>query len=168
MQGKTGERGGRERRYWLFKSEPSTFSFDDLKGRPERTEHWDGVRNFQARNYLRQEIQVGDRLLFYHSSIPEPVIVGIAEVVRGGYPDWTSWDPESGHFDPRSTEAKPLWYMVDVRYLRPFPRPVTRSELKAIPELAGMVLLKKSRLSIQPVSEAEWRVILRLGGIEEG
>ncbi len=154
------------RRYWLFKSEPSAFSFEDLKNRPDGIEHWDGVRNFQARNYLRREVQVGDRVLFYHSNIPEPVIVGIAEVVRGGYPDWTAWDPASDHFDPRSSEAKPLWYMVDVRYLKAFPRPVTRAELKTIPELSEMVLLRKSRLSIQPVREEEWRLILRLGGLE--
>ncbi len=165
MQGEAGSGGSR--RYWLFKSEPSTFSFDDLKGRPGRTEHWDGVRNFQARNYLQREIQVGDHVLFYHSNIPEPVIVGIAEVVRAGYPDWTAWDPAGDHFDPRSTAAKPLWYMVDVRYLRDLPRPVTRSAVKKIPELSGMVLLHKSRLSIQPVREEEWRQILRLGGVEE-
>jgi predicted RNA-binding protein with PUA-like domain len=155
------------RRYWLFKSEPSTFSFDDLKNRPDGTEHWDGVRNFQARNYLRREVQAGDLVLFYHSSIAEPEIVGIAEVVRGGYPDWTAWDPASEHFDPRSSEANPVWYMVDVRYFRPFPRPVTRSELKSIPELAGMVLLNRSRLSVQPVREEEWRVILGIVGLEE-
>lgn len=155
-----------DRRYWLFKSEPSTFSFEDLKACPGQTEHWDGVRNFQARNYLRREIRVGDQVLFYHSSIPEPVIVGIAEVVRAGYPDWTAWDPASPHFDPRSTEAKPLWYMVDLRYLQAFSRPVTRSELKTIPELKEMVLLKKSRLSIQPVRPEEWQTVLRLGGLQ--
>lgn len=156
------------RRYWLFKSEASAFSFEALKSRQDGIEHWDGVRNFQARGYLRHEVQVGDQVLFYHSSIPEPVIVGIAEVVRAGYPDWTAWDPQSDHFDPRSTEAKPLWYMVDVRYVKAFPRPVTRSELKAIPELADMVLLRKSRLSIQPVREEEWQLILRLAEVEGG
>lgn len=156
------------RRYWLFKSEPSAFSFEDLKSRPDGIEHWDGVRNFQARSYLRDEVQEGDGVLFYHSNIPEPVIVGIAEVVRAGYPDWTAWDPQSDHFDPRSTEAKPLWYMVDVRYVEAFPRPVTRSELKTIPELANMVLFRNSRLSVQPVSEEEWRLILRLGGRRGG
>ena len=159
--------GNSARKYWLFKTEPSTFSFDELKNRPGGTEHWDGVRNFQARNYLKDQIAVGDLVLFYHSSIPEPVIVGIAEVVRAGYPDWTAWDPQSDHFDPRSTEAKPLWYMVDVRYVRDFPRPVKLAELKTFPELAEMVLLKKSRLSIQPVREEEWGLILRLGGVRE-
>jgi predicted RNA-binding protein with PUA-like domain len=154
-------------RYWLFKSEPSTFSLADLESRPGGTEHWDGVRNFQARKYLRNEVQLGDLVFFYHSSIPEPAVVGIAEVVRAGYPDWTAWDPDSDHFDPRSTEAKPIWYMVDVRFVKAFPKPVTLKELKNIPELQDMVLLKRSRLSIQPVREEEWRLILRVGGVEE-
>ena len=153
------------RRYWLFKSEPSAFSLDDLKGLPERTEHWDGVRNYQARNLLRDEVQVGDGILFYHSNIPQPAIVGIAEVVRAGYPDWTALDPQNRHFDPRSTDEKPIWYMVDVRFVEEFLRPVTLGEMKNIPELAGMVLLQRSRLSIQPVTEQQWKVVLRLGGL---
>ncbi len=154
------------RKYWLFKSEPSTFSLEDLKKRPGSTEHWDGVRNFQARNTLRDEVKEGDLVLFYHSSIPEPAVVGIAEVVRGGYPDWTACDPRSEHFDPRSTEAKPIWYMVDVRYVKSFPRSVTLAELKTIPELADMVLLRKSRLSIQPVREKQWQSILHHGEVD--
>ena len=152
-------------RYWLFKTEPGCFSFDDLKGCPDMTEHWDGVRNFQARNLLRDEVQVGDQVLFYHSSIPEPAVVGIAEVVRGGYPDWTARDPASEHFDPKASADNPIWYMVDVRYVRPLARPVLLAELKGDPGLAGMVLLSKSRLSIQPVTEGEWQSVLRLGGI---
>ncbi len=152
-------------RYWLFKTEPGCFSFDDLKGCPEMTEHWDGVRNYQARNLLRDEVRVGDRVLFYHSSIPEPVVVGIAEVVREGYPDWTARDPDSGHFDPKASVDHPIWYMVDVRYVRPLPRPVTRAELKSVPELAGMALLSQSRLSIQPVTPVEWETVLRLAGL---
>lgn len=154
-------------RCWLFKSEPSSFSFTDLKNRPNGTEQWDGVRNYQARNYLRDEIQVGDRVLFYHSNVPEPAIVGIAEVVKSGYPDWTARDPASAHFDPRCTVEEPVWYMVDVRFGKPLPRPVTLAEMKTRPELAGMVLLNRSRLSIQPVREEEWRFILRLGGLGE-
>jgi predicted RNA-binding protein with PUA-like domain len=153
--------------YWLFKSEPSGFSFDDLRTSPDGTEHWDGVRNYQARNYLRDEVQVGDQVLFYHSNIAEPAIVGIAEVVKAGYPDWTARDPESKHFDPAATLEKPVWYMVDVHFVRPFPRPVKLAELKNIPALSGMVLLSRSRLSIQPVREEEWLQILKLGGIEE-
>ena len=154
-----------DRHYWLFKSEPSIFSIDDLKQRPDSTEHWDGVRNFQARNYLRDEVKVGDQVLFYHSNISEPAIVGIAEVVKAGYPDWTALDPESEHFDPRSIAAEPVWYMVDVRFVKVFPRPITLGELRNIPALSGMVLLTRSRLSIQPVREEEWQVILSLGGV---
>ncbi|HBG06880.1 MAG TPA: EVE domain-containing protein [Geobacter sp.] len=151
--------------YWLFKSEPSSFSLDDLKSRPGATEHWDGVRNFQARNFLRDEVKLGDLVLFYHSNIAEPAIVGIAEVVKAGYPDFTAFDPQSAHFDPRSSPEQPTWYMVDVRFLRELPRPVTLSELKGIPVLAGMALLNRSRLSIQPVRAEEWSEIMRLGGI---
>lgn len=153
-------------RYWLFKSEPSCFSFTDLQNRPSATEHWDGVRNFQARNSLRDEVQVGDRVLFYHSNIPEPEVVGIAEVVRAGYPDWTARDPEGEHFDPKSTVENPIWYMVDVQAVRQLPRPVTLAELKTHPALTGMVLLSRSRLSIQPVKEEDWRIILELGGVK--
>jgi predicted RNA-binding protein with PUA-like domain len=152
-------------RYWLFKTEPGCFSFDELKNCPEMTEHWDGVRNFQARNLLRDEVQVGDGVLFYHSSIPEPAVVGIAEVVRAGYPDWTARDPGSEHFDPKASSDNPIWYMVDVRYVRPLPRPVTLAELKACPDLAGMVLLSRSRLSVQPVTEDEWRTVMGMSGI---
>jgi predicted RNA-binding protein with PUA-like domain len=155
------------RNYWLFKSEPSCFSFDDLRNCPNSTEHWDGVRNYQARNYLRDEIRIGDGVLFYHSGIPSPAIVGIAEVVKAGYPDWTARDPASDHFDPRSSPSNPIWYMVDIKLDRPFPRAVKLYELKGIPALSGMVLLSRSRLSIQPIRPEEWRQIHRLGGMEE-
>ena len=151
---------------WLFKTEPSAFSLDDLKKRPDMTEHWDGVRNFQARNFLRDAITVGDLVLFYHSNIPEPAVVGIARVVRAGYPDFTALDPESDHFDPKATAEKPIWYMVDVRYGEMLPRPVTLEAIKANPLLAGMPLVNRSRLSIQPVTPEEWRVILAMGGIK--
>jgi len=153
--------------YWLFKSEPSSFSLDDLKHRPEATEHWDGVRNFQARNFLRDQVQVGDRVLFYHSNIAEPAVVGIAEVVKAGYPDFTAFDPQSKYFDPRSSPDKPTWYMVDVRFVRELPRPVTLAELKSIPGLSGMALLNRSRLSIQPVRREEWEEILALAGLTQ-
>jgi predicted RNA-binding protein with PUA-like domain len=155
------------RNYWLFKSEPSCFSFDDLCNCRDSTEHWDGVRNYQARNYLRDNIMVGDGVLFYHSNIPDPAIVGIAEVVRAGYPDWTARDPQGEHFDPRSSSSNPIWYMVDIRFDRHFPKAVTLSELKGIPALSGMVLLSRSRLSIQPVRPGEWRQILHLGGMKD-
>jgi len=151
--------------YWLFKTEPGCFSFDDLKGRPAMTEPWDGVRNFQARNFLRDTVKLGDRVLFYHSSIPEPAVVGIAEVVRAGYPDNTALDPNGEHFDPKATPDNPIWYMVDVRYLEPLPKPVTLEQIKANPALAEMPLVKRSRLSIQPVAEGEWAMILAMAGV---
>lgn len=153
--------------YWLFKTEPGCFSFEDLKSRPDMTEHWDGVRNYQARNFLRDSIKAGDLVLFYHSSIPEPAIVGLAEVVREGYPDFTARDPENEHFDPKATVENPIWYMVDVRYLKPMKREVTLEQIKSNPLLADMPLVKRSRLSIQPVTEGEWRTILAMGGVEQ-
>lgn len=152
-------------RCWLFKSEPSCFSFSDLEERPGGIEPWDGVRNYQARNFLRDEIRPGDRVLFYHSGIARPAVVGIAVVVRGGYPDLTALDPESDGYDPRSTPDNPIWYRVDVRAEKPFAREVTLDEIRKHPLLADMLLLRRSRLSIQPVSEEAWEVIVRLGGV---
>ena len=152
----------RERRYWLFKSEPGCFSFDDLKNCPDMTVHWDGVRNFQARNLLRDEIRPGDLGFFYHSNIPEPAIVGIVLVVREGYPDWTARNPEGEHFDPKSSAENPIWYMVDVRYVRPLDQPVPLYEIRKHPALAEMELVKRSRLSVQPVTPEEWEYLLRL------
>lgn len=130
------------------------------------TEHWDGVRNFQARNYLRDRIKKGDMVLFYHSNIPEPAVVGIAEVVCDGYPDFTAMDSQGEHFDPKSSLAKPLWYMVDVRYVEPMKKTVTLEMIKKNPLLLDMPLVKRSRLSIQPVTENEWQIILAMGGIK--
>jgi predicted RNA-binding protein with PUA-like domain len=152
-------------KYWLFKTEPGCFSFDDLKNRPDMVEHWDGVRNFQARNFLRDEVKPGDRVLFYHSNISEPAVVGVAEVVREGYPDFTALDPNGEHFDPKASPAKPIWYMVDIRYCKPFPRPVTLQQIKDNPLLAAMPLVNRSRLSIQPVTPYEWGIILVMGGL---
>ena len=154
------------RKYWLFKSEPTSFSLDDLKGRPDATEHWDGVRNYQARNFLRDQIKAGDLVFFYHSNTAQPAIVGIAEVVKEGYPDWTAFDPQDPHFDPASKPEKPTWYMVDVRFVRELPRPVTLAELKGVHSLTGMALMNRSRLSVQPVGEKEWLEILRIAGVE--
>ncbi|OGR35302.1 MAG: EVE domain-containing protein [Desulfuromonadales bacterium GWD2_61_12] len=159
---------GTVRRYWLMKSEPGCFSLDDLKARPGGTEHWDGVRNYQARNLLRDEIAVGDGVLFYHSNIPEPAIVGLARVVRGGYPDDTALDPGAEHFDPRASAGNPIWYMVDVAYVAHFATPLTRALLSRHPLLAGMEVLRRgSRLSVQPVTAAQWRIVLELGGCAE-
>lgn len=152
--------------FWLFKTEPSCFSFDDLKARPNMTEHWDGVRNYQARNFLKDRIKPGDGVLFYHSNIPEPAVVGIAEVAREGYPDFTALDPDSDHFDPKASPGNPIWYMVDVRYGAPLPRPVSLERIKANPLLAHMPLVNRSRLSIQPVTADEWLIILTMGGME--
>jgi predicted RNA-binding protein with PUA-like domain len=151
--------------YWLFKTEPGCFSFDDLKNRPGMTETWDGVRNYQARNFLRDTIKKGDRVLFYHSSIAEPAIVGIAEVVREGYPDSTARDPNGEHFDPKSSLENPIWYMVDVRYVTPLNTRVTLEQIKGNPLLADMPLVNRSRVSIQPVTAEQWRIILALGGV---
>ena len=154
--------------YWLFKSEPTCFSIDDLERSPDGTAAWDGVRNFQARNLLRDAIQPGDGVLFYHSSCREPAIVGLAEVVRGGYPDHTARDPQGAHFDPRATPERPIWYMVDVKFRARLPRPLTRLELAAHPVLAGMQVLRRgSRLSVQPVTAEEWRAVLALA-VETG
>ncbi len=156
------------RRYWLMKSEPSTFSFEDLSRAPRRTTRWDGVRNFQARNLLRDQVQEGDGVLFYHSSTDPTGVVGTALVLRGAYPDPTQFDPASPYHDPRSKREAPTWVCVDVRYDRPFRRLVTLEEIRATPGLAAMELLRKgNRLSVQPVTKAEWRRVLRLGGIED-
>lgn len=151
--------------FWLFKTEPGCFSFEDLKNRPDMTEHWDGVRNFQARNFLRDQIKIGDLVLFYHSSIPQPGIVGLAEVVRNGYPDFTALDPNGEHFDPKASPDNPIWYMVDVRYIEPLPRMVTLEQIKNNPLLTDMPLVKRSRLSIQPVQPEEGKIILAMGGM---
>jgi predicted RNA-binding protein with PUA-like domain len=151
------------RRYWLLKSEPTAFSFADLATAADGTTHWDGVRNYQARNLLRDELRKGDRVFFYHSNCTPPAIVGIAEVVRAGYPDFTAWDPDDKHYDPKSDPDDPTWYMVDIRYVRPLKRPISLDELRATSGLEEMVLLRKgSRLSVQPVTADEWRCILSL------
>lgn len=156
------------RRYWLMKSEPGCFSFADLAASPNGVSHWDGVRNYQARNLLRDEVAVGDGVLFYHSNIPQPAIVGLAQVVSRGYPDHTALDPRSDHFDPRASEANPIWYMVDVQHLAALPEPLTREHLRRHPVLAQMEVLKKgNRLSVQPVTEEQWRTVLELAAIED-
>lgn len=150
--------------YWLLKSEPSCFSIDDLKTRPRQTEHWDGVRNYQVRNMLRDEIKKGDQGFFYHSSCTTPGIAGIVEVVKNGYPDFTAWDPRSEHFDPGCSPDNPRWYMVDVKFVEKFPRLLTLDEIKSHPKLKKMLINRKgNRLSITPVTMDEWRVICRLG-----
>lgn len=151
------------RKYWLFKSEPEAFSIDDLARAPGQTTFWDGVRNYQARNMLRDDVQPGDGVLFYHSNAEPTAVVGTAVVVRAGYPDHTAWDRQSAHPDPKSPPENPLWYMVDIRLERVFERPLTLEALRQQPALKGMELLRRgSRLSIQPVRPAEWKAILQL------
>jgi predicted RNA-binding protein with PUA-like domain len=148
-------------RYWLMKSEPDVFSIDDLKAMPQKTEHWDGVRNYQARNMMRDLIKKGDLIFFYHSSCKLPGIVGIAEVVREGYPDDTAFDPEARYYDPKSDPENPRWYRVDVKFKRKLKRILSLQELKAMPELEDMPLLRKgNRLSIMPVTAQHWEIIL--------
>jgi predicted RNA-binding protein with PUA-like domain len=147
-------------RYWLVKSEPETFSWTDLWKAPKRTTTWDGVRNYQARNLLR-EMRKGDLVFFYHSSTDPTAIVGICEVAREAYPDPTQFDETSDYFDARSDPKEPRWYMVDLRAREPLRRPVTLGELRGTPGLERMTLLQKgSRLSVQPVSADEWRTVL--------
>ena len=153
-------------RHWLVKSEPEVFSFEDLWRAPRRTTSWGGVRNYQARNLLRDELASGDPVLFYHSSSEPSGVAGIARVVRAGYPDPTQFDAGDPAYDPESDRAAPRWFAVDVQAVRKLPRFLPLERLRSEPRLAGLVLLKRgSRLSVQPVSPSEWRVILELGGI---
>lgn len=161
-----GKPGPRPRRYWLFKSEPETYGFDQFE-RDGRT-HWHGVRNYQARNLLRDEIRVGDGVLFYHSNAEPMAIVGIAKVVRAGYPDHTAFEPKSEYHDAASDPRNPTWFMVDIECVGRMREPLTRERCKQEPALANMLLLARgSRLSVQPVTATEWRTILRLGGQKE-
>lgn len=148
-------------RYWLFKTEPGCFSWDDLASSPQQTTSWDGVRNYQARNFMR-DMRKGDFGFLYHSGA-RTEIMGIVEVVREAYPDHTAWDPENRHFDPKSPPEHPRWEMVDVRLVRAFAPPVSRGRLREEPALADMELMKKgSRLSVQPVEETAFRHIVAL------
>jgi predicted RNA-binding protein with PUA-like domain len=156
------------RRYWLVKSEPKAFSIDDLARAPRQTTCWDGVRNYQARNYMR-EMAAGDRVLFYHSNADPPAVVGSAEVVRTAYPDDSQFDTRSHHYDPVSTAEEPRWDMVDIKFREKFPMSLPLDRLQHEPRLKGMELLRRgSRLSVQPVREREWLVIMKLAGSRKG
>jgi predicted RNA-binding protein with PUA-like domain len=151
--------------YWLMKSEPDAFGIDHLKAMPKKTEHWDGVRNYQARNMMRDDMKKGDMVFFYHSNCDEPGIVGLMQVVKEGYPDHTAFDPEEKYYDPKSDPEKPRWYMVDIKYKRHLKRNISLKELKeyAEDELADMPLVRKgNRLSIMPVTADQWEFILGL------
>jgi predicted RNA-binding protein with PUA-like domain len=154
----------KDRSYWLLKSEPDCFSYDDLLTAPRRTTHWSGVRNYQARNFMRDDMKKGDGVLFYHSSAEPAGIVGTAEIVRTGYPDFTAWDPSDEHFDPKSSESNPIWYMVDIKAGERFEQFLDLPGLRHVRELEQMELLRKgSRLSVQPVRSGEWARILQMG-----
>jgi predicted RNA-binding protein with PUA-like domain len=149
--------------YWLMKSEPDAFSINDLYNKPKQTEHWDGVRNYQARNMMRDAMKLGDQVFFYHSNCDMPGIAGIMEVAREGYPDFSAFDPDDRHFDPKSDPANPRWMMVDVKYVKTFSRIISLKELKLYPELADLALVKRgNRLSIMPVNKKQWDFILAL------
>lgn len=153
-----------EARYWLVKTEPETFSIQDLQRAKQQTTCWDGVRNYQARNFLRDSMKLGDRVLVYHSNAEPSAVVGLAEVVRESYPDHTAWDPHDPHYDPQSTPDAPRWFMVDVRLLEIFPTALPLERLRQVPGLAEMELLRKgSRLSVQPVRPQEFDTIVKLG-----
>lgn len=152
--------------YWLVKSEPDVFSFADLLKSPRKTTCWDGVRNYQARNTLRDQMKKGDRVFFYHSSADPTGIVGICEVVTEGYPDHTAFDARDPHYDPKSKPEEPTWYMVDLKALRAFPELLPLAKLKQIKGLEKMVLLQKgSRLSVQPVTAKEWALVCKAAGV---
>lgn len=148
-------------KYWLFKSDPDDFSFEDLR-RARRTT-WDGIRNYEARNFLRDQVKGGDGVLFYHSSSRPKAIVGTARVTRDAYPDPAQFDPRSEYHDPAATRDEPRWYVVDIEIGGTFPHPVTLDEMKSMAALKGMVLLKRGRLSVQPVTAREWNAILKRG-----
>jgi predicted RNA-binding protein with PUA-like domain len=149
--------------YWLMKTEPSVFSWDDLQLRPNQTTHWEGVRNYQARNFMRDQMKVGDRVFFYHSNTKPQVILGIAQVVREAYPDTFAFDATSPYFDSKSSPEAPRWIMVDIQYESAFMPVITLDELKQAKGLESMMLLQKGcRLSVQPVTPQEWETVCNL------
>ncbi len=149
--------------YWLMKSEPEAFSIDHLQHSLNSTYCWDGVRNYQARNYMRGSMQVGDQAFFYHSNCKVPGIVGVAEIISHSYPDHTAYDPESKYYDPKSSHANPRWFMRNIKFIKKFQNIISISELRANPRLAKMIILKPgNRLSITPVTAQEWRAVMRM------
>ena len=146
---------------WLMKSEPEVFSIDDL-AREGKTS-WEGVRNYQARNFMRDEMRVGDAVLYHHSNADPTGVAGLARVARTAYPDLSARDPKSDYFDPKASDEDPRWYMVDIEFVERFPRVITMDELRATPGLEKMLLINKSRLSVQPVTEAEYDIVVKLG-----
>lgn len=148
--------------FWLFKTEPDAFSIDDLAERPQQTEPWDGVRNYQARNFLRDKVQIGDKVFIYHSSCKQVGIAGVAEVVKAGYPDTEQFNPESKYYDPKASTDAPRWYRVDVKFVEKFRAVLPLKTIKSLPEVTEIGLVKKGhRLSIMPVEESEWHALYR-------
>ena len=148
-------------KYWLMKSEPNAYSIDDLV--KDKKTHWDGVRNYQARNFMRDDMKKGDKVLFYHSNANPTAVVGICEVIKEGYPDFTAFDPEEKHFDPKSKDDNPTWIMVDIKIDNKLARPVTLEEIKENPKLQNMRLVQRgNRLSVMPVEKKEFNEIIRM------
>ncbi len=148
-------------KYWLMKSEPTAYSIDDLV--KDKKTHWDGVRNYQARNFMRDEMKVGDKVLFYHSNAKPTGVVGVCEIIKEGYPDFTAFDPDESHYDPKSNLDKPTWMMVDIKLIKKLPRIVTLEEIKENSKLQNMKLVQRgNRLSVMPVKKTEFDLILKL------
>ena len=150
--------------YWLMKSEPSVFSIEDLQNSPDKTTFWNGVRNYQARNFLRDEIRKGDKVIFYHSNAEPASAVGVCEVVKSGYPDHTAFDPDSKYYDPKSTPNNPTWFMVDIKLKSIFKEPVTLDQMRNNTKLKSMKLLQRgNRLSVLPLTKEEFEEIVKIG-----
>lgn len=155
-----------KKRYWLMKSEPDVYGFDDLLAESEGRTPWDGIRNYQARNFMRDDMRVGDGVLFYHSNAQPPGVAGIAEIASEAYPDPTQFDPKSKYYDPKSTEDDPRWLLVDVAPVKALPRFVSLADLKGESKLDEMLVVQRGqRLSVQPVTPAEWRLVRKMGGL---
>ena len=153
--------GKKSRKYWLLKSEPDCYSIDDFAR--DGVTHWSGVRNYQARNFMRDDMQPGDGVLFYHSSAEPPGVAGVGEIASAGYADHTALDPKDDHYDPKATVDAPIWTMVDVRFVRKFPTVISTSELKSTAGLEDMLVLRRGqRLSVMPVTEKEWKIVTKL------
>jgi len=153
-----------KKNYWLFKSEPNEFSVDDLAKSPGKRTYWDGVRNYQARNFIRDDMRKGDYVLFYHSNTDPLAVVGYCEIVKEAYPDHTQFDPDNKHFDPTAIQKDPRWFMVDIKLKKKFKKPVTLKEIKTNPKLKNMRLIQRgNRLSVMPITKEEFEEILRMG-----
>jgi len=151
-------------KYWLMKSEPEVFSIDDLINAKNQTTFWDGVRNYQARNYIRDEMKVGDKVIFYHSNSEPPSAVGVCEIVKEAYPDFTAFDPENPHYDPKSKKDSPTWFMVDIKFVKKFSHFVSINEMRENKKLQNMKLLQRgNRLSVMPLSKDEFNEIIKMG-----